>query len=46
MRDFFDGVGEGFAAGVWEDTPRDRPEFKAKHRAKMAKKPAEEMGSC
>jgi chlorophyllide a reductase subunit Y len=46
MSAFFDGVGEGFSAGIWEDAPRDRPEFKLKHRAKMAKKPDEEMGSC
>ncbi len=36
MNDFFAGVGTGFAAGVWQDTPRDRPEFRKKHRAKMA----------
>ena len=46
MRDFFEGVGEGFTAGVWEEQPRDRPEFKAKRRAKMAKPEPEEMGAC
>jgi chlorophyllide a reductase subunit Y len=46
MKAFFAGVGEGFAAGVWEDAPRDRPEFRKKQRAKMAVKPAEEMGAC
>lgn len=46
MNAFFAGVGQGHAAGVWEDTPRDRPEFKIKQRAKRAQKPAEEMGSC
>ncbi|GLI94870.1 chlorophyllide a reductase subunit Y [Methylocystis echinoides] len=46
MNDFFAGVGTGFAAGVWPDTPRDRPEFRKKQRAKMAQKPAEEMGAC
>jgi chlorophyllide a reductase subunit Y len=30
MTSFFAGVGEGHAAGVWTDTPADRPEFKAK----------------
>ncbi len=30
MSAFFEGVGEGDAAGVWEDTPTDRPHFKAK----------------
>ena len=46
MNAFFAGVGEGYSAGVWEDTPRDRPEFKKKQRAKVAAKPVEEMGSC
>ncbi len=32
MRDFFDGVGSGHAAGVWEDTPVDRPDFRAKYK--------------
>ena len=45
MRDFFEGVGHGYSAGVWQEAPRDRPEFKAKRRAKMAK-PVEEMGAC
>jgi chlorophyllide a reductase subunit Y len=27
MREFFSGVGSGYTAGVWEDVPRDRPEF-------------------
>ncbi|KPF79195.1 chlorophyllide reductase subunit Y [alpha proteobacterium AAP81b] len=35
MRSFFEGVGEGHAAGIWEDTPRDRPEFAKKYAAKM-----------
>jgi chlorophyllide a reductase subunit Y len=30
MRDFFEGVGSGHAAGIWQETPRDRPEFKAR----------------
>ena len=30
MSAFFEGVGQGHATGVWEDTPVDRPEFKAK----------------
>jgi chlorophyllide a reductase subunit Y len=46
MKTFFAGVGEGHAAGVWEDVPRDHPEFKKKQRAKRARKPVEEMGSC
>jgi chlorophyllide a reductase subunit Y len=28
MRAFFEGVGEGYAAGIWEDVPQDRPAFK------------------
>jgi chlorophyllide a reductase subunit Y len=31
MKDFFQGVGEGHAAGIWEEVPRDRPEFKKKY---------------
>ncbi len=46
MKAFFAGVGEGYTAGVWEEIPRDRPEFRKKTRAKLAIKPAEEMGSC
>jgi len=37
MRAFFDGVGEGHAAGVWRDTPADNPGFKAKYAKKLAK---------
>jgi 3,8-divinyl chlorophyllide a/chlorophyllide a reductase subunit Y len=47
MRSFFEGVGEGFSAGIWEDTPSDRPEFKKKYAAKMiaAAKAEESIGS-
>ena len=34
MRDFFEGVGTGPAAGQWHDVPVDRPEFKAKYAAR------------
>ena len=34
MTAFFDGVGTGHAAGVWETTPVDQPQFKAKYAAK------------
>jgi len=34
MTAFFDGVGTGHTAGIWENTPEDRPEFKAKYAAK------------
>ncbi|PPD44767.1 MAG: chlorophyllide a reductase subunit Y [Methylocystis sp.] len=46
MNAFFAGVGAGYAAGVWQDVPRDRPEFRKKQRAKLARKPSEEMGAC
>ena len=46
MKAFFAGVGEGHAAGVWEDTPQDRPDFRAKYARKLAKarKDAEAVG--
>ncbi|MEM9330388.1 MAG: chlorophyllide a reductase subunit Y [Pseudomonadota bacterium] len=37
MSEFFDGVGEGHAAGVWEKTPEDRPQFKKKFAARAAR---------
>jgi len=47
MREFFGEVGSGHAAGVWENVPKDRPEFKAetrRHVIKMIKRrKAEEM---
>ncbi|MEM7497783.1 MAG: chlorophyllide a reductase subunit Y [Pseudomonadota bacterium] len=30
MRAFFEGVGTGATAGVWEETPKDRPDFRKK----------------
>ena len=36
MSEFFEGVGRGPNAGVWEDVPRDRPEFRAKYQAMLA----------
>lgn len=36
MKAFFEGVGHGLSAGVWEDTPEDRPEFKARYAKQMA----------
>ena len=47
MTEFFDGVGAGPAAGVWTDTPVDRPEFKARFAAKRlaAAKAEEAVGS-
>ena len=34
MRDFFEGVGTGHTAGVWEDTPEDVRTFRMKERRK------------
>ncbi len=31
MRDFFDGVGTGDTAGIWEGLPVERPDFRAKY---------------
>ena len=47
MQAFFEGVGTGHAAGIWEDTPTDRPKFKAKYAAQnaAAAKAAEAIGS-
>jgi len=48
MSDFFGDVGAGHAAGVWEDVPHDRPEFRAEAKRQLAKllkkRKAEEMG--
>jgi chlorophyllide a reductase subunit Y len=47
MKDFFAGVGEGHAAGVWTEVPRDRPEFRDEYKRQviklMKKRKAEEM---
>jgi chlorophyllide a reductase subunit Y len=47
MTEFFEGVGEGYATGVWENTPVDRPEFRAEYKRKIEKeakkRKAEEM---
>ena len=47
MTEFFSDVGEGFAAGVWEDTPKDRVEFRESYKhqidAQAKKREAEEM---
>ncbi len=47
MREFFEGVGEGHATGIWEDIPTDRPKFKAKYAAQniAAAKAAEAVGT-
>ena len=47
MRDFFTGVGAGASAGVWEEVPKDIPEFREHYRRHLAKvarqRKAEEM---
>jgi chlorophyllide a reductase subunit Y len=47
MRDFFKGVGDGHGAGVWEDTPVDRPKFRKKYAAlnEAARKASEAVGT-
>ncbi|MEY8840993.1 chlorophyllide a reductase subunit Y [Cribrihabitans sp. XS_ASV171] len=37
MRAFFDGVGEGDTAGIWEGSPNERPEFRALNQKKLDK---------
>ena len=37
MRDFFEGVGQGDRAGVWEGMPNLRPDFRAQHQKKLEK---------
>ena len=48
MDDFFAGVGSGHAAGIWEEVPKDRPEFRDQVRRQVIKmhkkRKAEEMG--
>lgn len=51
MRGFFEGVGSGYASGIWEEVPRDRPEFRKKRSARPAKSKSaaptgEETGIC
>jgi chlorophyllide a reductase subunit Y len=38
MRDFFEGVGTGDTAGVWEGDPNTRPDFRAANLRKLEKK--------
>jgi chlorophyllide a reductase subunit Y len=40
FKSFFEGVGTGYAAGVWEQQPSDRPEFRAQYRKQLAKQAA------
>jgi chlorophyllide a reductase subunit Y len=47
MRDFFEGVGVGHASGIWQEVPRDRPEFRAQRLVQLSRKPkSEEAIGC
>ncbi len=37
MKEFFEDVGEGDTAGVWEGAPNLRPDFRAQHQKKLDK---------
>jgi chlorophyllide a reductase subunit Y len=37
MRGFFEGVGSGDTAGIWEGSPNLRPDFRAAHQKKLDK---------
>lgn len=37
MREFFAGVGTGHTAGIWEDVPVDRPEFRERYKKQKAR---------
>ena len=37
MKAFFEGVGTGASAGIWQDVPKDRPEFRETYKRKLAK---------
>ena len=48
MKEFFEGVGTGHTAGVWQDLPQDHPLFRERYQAQLAKlaakRKSEEMG--
>jgi chlorophyllide a reductase subunit Y len=46
FREFFEGVGTGHNAGVWEGTPEDRPEFREAHVRKLAKAAAKKKDAA
>jgi chlorophyllide a reductase subunit Y len=37
FKSFFEQVGTGHAAGIWEHTPIDRPEFREQYQRQLAK---------
>ena len=38
MRSFFEGVGQGDQAGIWQEVPRSHPEFRAHYQRLLEKK--------
>lgn len=36
MKAFFEGVGEGYSSGIWQNMPVDRPEFRKKYQGILA----------
>jgi chlorophyllide a reductase subunit Y len=46
MRSFFDGVGGGYAAGIWSEKPVDRPEFRERYKRQMAAARKEKAGEA
>ena len=37
LQAFFEGVGQGHAAGTWRDVPKDRPDFRKKFARQLAR---------
>jgi len=37
MKTFFEGVGAGHTAGIWDDVPRDRPDFRKEYERRLVK---------
>jgi chlorophyllide a reductase subunit Y len=37
MKAFFEGVGTGYSAGVWQELPQDHPQFRDRYKAQLAK---------
>ena len=37
MSEFFAGVGTGYAAGVWDHVPKDRPDFRERYKKQLAR---------
>jgi chlorophyllide a reductase subunit Y len=37
MKAFFEGVGTGYTAGIWQQSPQDHPLFRERYKAQLAK---------